>query len=57
MSDEWVAYLDLQLALPEAKWLHLGNVVLHPCFTDNILTGDAEVDITLSDEGRDVGCG
>jgi hypothetical protein len=50
-------YLDLQSALSEAEAKFFGNVVFHAGFEDDIVPCDAEVDVTLSDEGGDVGGG
>ena len=46
--------LDLQSAFPKVQAEDLIDIVLHICFEDDIVTGDTEIDVTLSDERRDV---
>lgn len=52
-----LGYLDLEGAFSEAEAEYLGYVCLHLGFEDDIVAGYAEVDVTLSDEGGDVGGG
>ena len=47
--------LHLQRALAEAKLQDLCYMGLHFCFQDDILAGYTEIDVTLADEGWDVG--
>ena len=46
--------LDLQSAFSKAQTEGFLDVVLHLGFEDHIVTGDAEIDVTLSDKGRDI---
>ena len=46
--------LDLQSAFSKVQTEDFLDVVLHFGFEDHIVTGDAEIDVTLSDEGRDI---
>ena len=49
--------LHLQRAFAEAELEHLGDVLVHLGLEDHVLAGDARVDVTLADEGGDVGRG
>ena len=44
----------MQRALAEVELEHLGDVLLHLSLEDDVLTGDAEVDVTLSNKGGDI---
>ena len=46
--------LDLQSTFSKVETEDLVDVVLHFSFEDHIVTGDPEIDITLSDERRNV---
>lgn len=50
-----LGHLDLQLALSELELERLRDESVHVCFRNHVLARDAEVDVTLADEARDVG--
>ena len=49
-------HLDLQRTFSKGEALELGDLVLHLGFEDDVVTGDAEIDVTVADKGGNV-CG
>jgi hypothetical protein len=52
-----IRYLHLQRTLPKTQSQDFCDVLLHFSLEDDILAGDAKIDISFPYEGGNIGCG